>query len=204
VGFDDGFVYGSGLDYGDGVRCVRAGEASKEAVPTETKANLAPTDYSGARFVDNGDGTAAHGDMTWQAVKEQEPRVAGPEQKPQGKNQLGTIELPRNLPQPKVKESATGKEKTEAVGEEPQAGDCAALVGLARVQGRYDRAVKLLNSNVCKDNAQVPLLWESLGNSVWWTNAEQACEWWKRAMALAKDQRAVDRLEKKLDANKCK
>jgi len=65
-----------------GVRCVRAGEASKEAVPTETRPNVAPTDDSGARFVDNGDGTVTDkkyglvwskknfGDMTWENALE--------------------------------------------------------------------------------------------------------------------------------------
>jgi serine/threonine protein kinase len=53
-------------------------KAPKEAVPTKTKSNLTPTDYSGARFVDNRDGTVTDkkyglvwskknfGNMTWQ------------------------------------------------------------------------------------------------------------------------------------------
>jgi hypothetical protein len=61
-----------------GVRCVRAGEGSKDAVPTETRPNVAPTDHSADRFVDNGDGTVTDkkyglvwskknfGNMTWQ------------------------------------------------------------------------------------------------------------------------------------------
>jgi hypothetical protein len=58
------------------------GSDGTTAVPTETKPNLAPTDYSGARFVDNGDGTVTDkkyglvwskknfGKMTWQEAVE--------------------------------------------------------------------------------------------------------------------------------------
>jgi hypothetical protein len=93
--------------------------------------------------------------MTWQAVKEEKPKVAGPEQKPQQRNQLGTSELPKNLPQPEAKETATRKEKTKPVLREPQGGDGVALVKQARDQGRYDLAVKLLNSAVWKGDPEI-------------------------------------------------
>jgi hypothetical protein len=81
VYFDGGFVFYFDVSGYDGVRCVRAGEGSKDAAPTETERNLARTDGSRARFVDNGDGTVTDkkyglvwskknfGNMTWkQAV----------------------------------------------------------------------------------------------------------------------------------------
>jgi hypothetical protein len=80
--FYDGSVYSENVDFLYGVRCVRAGEALKDAVPTQTKPNLAPPDDSGARFVDNGDRTITDkkyglvwskknfGNMTWRKAVE--------------------------------------------------------------------------------------------------------------------------------------
>jgi len=138
------------------------------------------------------------------AVKEDKPKVVRPEQKPEQKKEVAAVGTPKNLPQPKAKETATAKEMTKPVQEKPQGGDCVALVKQARDKGRYDVAVKLLNGSVCKGNPEIGSLWESLGNSVLRTNPEQACEWWKRAKALTKDRRAVDRLQNKMTITKCK
>jgi|GEM_PF-6902883 len=137
------------------------------------------------------------------AVKEEKPKAVRPEQKPEQKKEVAVVEAQKNLPQPKAKETATAKQMTKPAQEKPQGGGCVALVKQARDQGEYDRAVRLLNSNVCKGNPQVALLWDSLGNRVRNTNLEQACEWWKRAVKLTKDPNTQLRLKNKITST-CK
>jgi pSer/pThr/pTyr-binding forkhead associated (FHA) protein len=134
-----------------------------------------------------------------QAVTEKKPKGEKQEQK----KEVAAVVAGRNLPQKKTKEGATANETTKPPQEKQEGGDCVEQVKQARDQGRYDRATKLLNSNVCKGNPEVAGLWESLGNSVLKTNPEQACEWWKRAKGLTRDRKASDRLENKMTI-KCK
>lgn len=128
-------------------------------------------------------------------LKEVKPK----EQKPEQKKELAAVQTLKNLPQPKTQKTASPVEMRKPPQQMPQAEDCVALVRKARDEGRYDRAVQLLNGSVCKGNPQVAQLWDSLGNRIRNTDLQKACEYWKRARVLTNDRTAAERLEIKIN-----